>query len=229
MNRPYAQEWDRDPREWEAAPRAFDNGEDAEAFIELLIYHGGLRDHLDGGTARRLTDEIRRKVRSSPYVTRHGRVELDHDQVRALMINNPFRGQDGRHVMGNVRKIRWGMLLAQVALGIGAALHGQDIYTAIGQILNVFGTFDTALQQLDPQEAAVLTAAHMNPPPVPWQSWLNAANNLLVAWGVGPVMANRQELDACLAKLAGRGITVEYSGPNNDYVRIRHLVLLVQW
>ncbi|AOR66220.1 hypothetical protein BBJ41_00880 [Burkholderia stabilis] len=227
MNRSYEQEWG--PLEWDIAPRVDNNGQDAETFIELLIHLGHLRDLTDEGTARRLTDEIRRKVRSSPYVSRHGRIELDHDQVRTLVINNPFRGQDGQHVMGNVRRIRWGLLLMNVLLGFGLAAHGEDIYTAIGQILNVFGTFDAALQKLDPEEAAVLTAAHMNPPPVPWQSWLNAANNLLVGWGVGHAMANRQELDACLAKLAGRGITVEYSGPNNDLIRIRHLVLLIQW
>ncbi|PRE81357.1 hypothetical protein [Burkholderia gladioli] len=202
-----------------------DDHEDTEEFLRIIQEHRRIRDPRLGNV---LADALRHGDSDGrPYVTRHGTIDLDRSQARTWMLNLPSRG--GRHAIMSIRKIRWGFFLAQLALGVGTALHGQDVYAAISQLLNVIGTFDTDVHHLQPPEAALLTVAHLPSAPVFWQDWIDESNKFLADWGVGPKLSDRQDLDFWLNGLQSRGIAVEYSSPNNDLIRIRHLVLLVQW
>lgn len=212
--------------EWFETSPGQDDHEDTEDFIHYLLERGLPKDRR---REQDLIEAIRRGDRDGrPFVSRHGSIDLDRCQVRTWAINLPGR-RSGRHTVVSIRKVRLGMLLAQVALGVATAMHGQDVYAAVSQILNVIGAFDVEVAHLQPPEAALLTLAHEDSPPSNWQDWLAAANNRIAGWGVGPQLTTRQDLDFWLGGLTSRGIAVEYSGPNNDYIRIRHLVLLVQW
>ena len=217
---------ERSPGEWSQTWPAQDDHEDLEEFLRIIWGSG--RPSEDLRIEHALTEALRHGDHDGrPYVTRHGTLDLDHSQIRTWMLN--LRGRSGRHVIMSIRKIRLGLFLAQLALGAGTALHGQDVYAAISQILNVIGTFDTDLQRLQPPEAALLTVAHLRSPPVFWQDWIDAANKLLMDWDVQQALGDRQALDFWLQGLQDRGIAVDRSGPNGDHIRIRHVVLLVQW
>ncbi|MCA8287619.1 hypothetical protein [Burkholderia vietnamiensis] len=236
-------EQERSYGDWFGTSPHEDDDKDTETFARILLDRGRFRDE-------RLRHEVMEQVtqtfweidafepirvgksgfhlRNGRIVSRHGSVDFDRNQVRTMVLNSPFRDRDDRHGLVHVRKIRWGMLVAQAVLTAAMAAHGQDAYAAISQILSVFGTFDTAIEQLPPEEAALLTAAHLEPPPDASQDWLIAANDLLSRWGVASI-APGQDLDDWLNRLQQRGIAVERSGPNNDHIRIRPMVLLVQW
>ncbi|MCA8162043.1 hypothetical protein [Burkholderia cepacia] len=217
---------ERRPGEWSETSPAQDDHEDLEEFLRI-IWGRDYPSH-DRRIEHALNDALRHGDRDGrPYVTRHGTLDLDHSQIRTWMLN--LRSGSGRHAIMSIRKIRLGLFLAQLALGVGTALHGQDVYAAISQILNVIGTFDTDLQRLQPPEAALLTVAHLRSAPVLWQDWIDEANKLLTDWNVHQKLGNRQDLDFWLKGLQDRGIAVDRSGPNGDHIRIRHVVLLVQW
>ncbi len=219
---------ERRPGEWFETSPGEDDRQDTEEFLRIIL------ERVTGQNPR-LTQVLTKVVRDgdhagNPWVSRHGTVDLDHSQIRTYIVNVSRWTKGDRHTVVSARKVRLGMLAAKAALALALALHGQDAFSAVAQILNLVGTFDVDVAHLEPQEAALLTAAHLDSPPIDWQQWMHSANDILNRWNVKDrTIGTRQDLDAWLRGLTSRGIAVEYSGPNNDYIRIRHLVILMQW
>ncbi len=219
---------ERTPGEWFDTDRREDDRRDAEEFLDFLLR----RRNLDDTVSRSIIDAVLGSIDGSdgPLVTRHAGVDLDVTQVRTLVLNNPLlRRSERRYKALIARKIRWGLLIMQTLLGAAMAQHGQDVYAAMSQLLSVLGTFDTDLVDLDPVESALIVVAHLDAPPTHWQDWTTAVNDTLTDWRIQAQINGRQSFDRLVDRLRGRGLQVERSGPNDDYVRIRHMVLLVQW
>ncbi|WP_334035518.1 hypothetical protein [Burkholderia cepacia] len=88
-----------------------------------------------------------------PYVTRREIIDPQATQVRTLVVNWPF-GSNHAHPTVILKKIKWGVLIAQI---LTAGLAGTtDWNSAIKQITDLFGAFDLALQRsagpLEPSE-----------------------------------------------------------------------------
>lgn len=214
--------------EWFETSPEEDDREDTEEFLRIILERVTGQDPRLTQVLTEVVHDGDRAGRS--WVSRHGAVDLDHSQIRTYIANVSRWTGGGRHAVVSLRKVRLGMLVAKAALALALALHGQDAFSAVSQILNLVGTFDVDVAHLEPQEAALLTAAHLDSPPIDWQQWMDTANDILQRWGVkGHTIDTRQDLDAWLRGLTSHGIAVEYSGPNNDYIRIRHLVMLMQW